>query len=453
MAQYYKKQNIRYVGQTYSFKMDKPTQTGSKKRYKRKQRKLSTTSMNLELESIREDKREEEEAPLRRKDHLPLPPQDFLKMGLPGPQPSDSEIQFPGDDEGEKDISILDREDFQKGRPFDSNLRHLLDKPAGPSQQEPRTSEQKVLVKREFEESVRSVRKEETPLEESHKYVKIYEPQAFFEEIPNNKMMLLYPFFLSKHYVDSVKQNNFFTNKIQQTPSEVSLTGFPPIKSRFESNPRGEGVSESLNENLSEAQKCRKISKKLKRAWSLNHQIAQNVFKKVTLLYKSRENSEESDFPNKSMLVENVGLLSPTLGIDRENQGDFINRKIKKDSELVESVKRLTKKRGIAKSQKLKVEEVERDTKRSLRKTTIKKKIEKEILMRQEKNKQRRNKHISWNFSENQGIPLIGGSKKVVKPNLVQDKRRLEVVEFLDYSNKNIRKKKKEDNDEEEEEY
>ena len=57
---------------------------------------------------------------------------------------------------------------------------------------------------------------------------------------------------------------------------------------------------------------------------------------------------------------------------------------------------------------------------------------------------------------ENLGMNLGSGFKKFVKPNLVRDKRKLEIVEFLDYANKNIRKKKKHqenENDDDQEEY
>ena len=74
----------------------------------------------------------------------------------------------------------------------------------------------------------------------------------------------------------------------------------------------------------------------------------------------------------------------------------------------------------------------------------MKKEIENERLMRQEKDKQRRSKNLGWN--SNVGISqMMIGSNKLVKGNLLKNRKKFEKVEFLDYANKNIRKKKKED--------
>jgi hypothetical protein len=393
--------------------------------------------MNLELESIREDQHESGDMEAARVPIPPPPPRStdsFVRLTLP-PNQSESEIQFPVEEDNERNLSILERDDLSGLLPTD-NLRNILGRTGGIiSPKDPPNLELNALAnipKGSLDE-----------IEDSGKFLKIYEPDKFFQEKPDNKMLLLYPFLLSKHYVDSVRKSNIFSRPQTHNISSGSQSGMPPFRSQIESTPKKmEKFSESNNELLSETQKCKKISKKLKRAWNLNQQIAQNVFKKVTFLYNSEgslSSNQECTFDKKQ-----DSMFLGKYGFGDENRGDLGNIK-GNQLDLGVQMRSGFRRKNILK--KIKTSEGENIDKvgRTLRKTTrMKKEIENERLMRQEKDKQRRTKNVGWN--RNVGISQMRiGSNKLVKGNLLKNRRKFEKVEFLDYANKNIRKKKKED--------
>jgi len=436
--------------------MDKQQFSNKKKKYKRKKRKLSSTSMNFDLESIREDNLELEQHQhnsMQREAQVLRSEDSFARLGIPDTHQSESEIQFPVEEEDEKNISVVEREDLQRVIPS-SNLRNILAKG-------------NILPPLEEDSSSKHSNNPELSLsgdvpkrilpndDASSKFVKIYEPDKFFQEKPDNKMLLLYPFLLSKHYVDSVRRSNIFTKpNMPNIASDSSQGGFPAFKSQVDSTPKNtERVSESQTDLMSESQKCKKISKKLRRAWNLNQQIAQNVFKKVTLLYNSREDSlsSKSKEQTHSVFKNPEKMYLGKYGFGEENRGDQMNVN-EKESESSIGLRSRQRRKNFLKKVKTKQDDQMENPGRTLRKTTrIKKKIENERLKRQEKNKQRRSKNFGWNI-DNSITQMRFGLNKLVKPNLLTDRRKFEKVEFLDYANKNIRKKKKEqkpDNDEE----
>ena len=417
---------------------------------KRKTRKLSTSSINFELESIREHHNEQD--PLNNRLNNPnisqLRSEDSFLRLLPV-QRSESDINFPPEEEPEKNLSIVERDEGMRFKESNQNLRHILDRGLQ-SKQSGRYENLKSQSNSE-QQSVKEDKQGELENDEGSKFVKIYEPKNFFKTAPDNKMLLLYPFILSKHYVDSVRLSNLFTQS-QNLKSQTTDSGFPQFKSHTSEKPQKKS---EFSEILSETQKCKKISKKLKRAWNLNHQIPQNVFKKVTILYKSKENSRESDFDDDSESFQRESILINQE--NNENERNRLNSQISGNLVRDKNYQKTGKKKRITKKKKSKFESESLKTGRSLRKTTwIKKKKENDRLIQQAKAKERRSKNFNWNSMENLGMNLGSGFKKFVKPNLVRDKRKLEIVEFLDYANKNIRKKKKHqenENDDDQEEY
>ena len=331
---------------------------------------------------------------------------------------SESEIPFPQEEEPDKDISVLERAESIKIRDTTQNLRHLLGRSAN---LEPE-------IRGNLESEVRSESEDLEPKEgspereDSSKFVKVYEPKNFFQNTPENRMLLLYPFILSKYYVDSVRNKNIFSQppNLQMQNSEG---GFPPFRSTSDNQERG---SDS-NEILSETQKCKKISKKLKRAWSLNQQISQNVFKKVTLQYKSKANSEKFEIEEESDDQE----IMENYQENCENQSDRLNRHITENMSGDGGNRIKSKKKRILKRNKSKMASDLYKSGRSLRKTTrIKKKRENDRLKQQEKEKKRRSKNLSWNSMENMEMNHVQEFNELVKPNLLRDQRKFIKVEL-----------------------
>ena len=429
--------------------MDKHQSSNPKKKYKRKKRKLSTSSMNFELESIREDQHESRNiqgVSVPDNPQQPRSTDSMVRLTLPENQ-SESENQYPIDRDREGNVSVIEQEELSSLLPND-NLQTILGK--GNTLSAIGDTSQKDISKVELAELVNIPKRSLDGVQESGKFLKIYEPDKFFQEKPDNKMLLLYPFLLSKHYVDSVRRSNIFSRPHGQHVSSESQSGIPPFRSQLDSIPKKKDQNlDSNNELLSETQKCRKISKKLRRAWNLNQQIAQNVFKKVTILY----NSEFSESDNQDRVLEKNqdSMFLRKYEYGEENRGSIAN--IRGGSghgrdQMRSGLRRKNILKKIISSDNDHIDTVGR----TLRKTTrMKKEIENKRLMRQEKNKQRRTKNLEWN-SGSIGQMRIG-SNKLVKANLLKNRRKYEKVEFLDYANKNIRKKKKEDEDNSDDEF
>jgi hypothetical protein len=275
------------------------------------------------------------------------------------------------------------------------------------------------------------------------RFVKVYDPKSIFQEYPENKMMLLYPFILSKHYVDFLKHNNIFPRSLRQMMNSESTELATGSKSKEQSDPIVDNASNTPFDNLTEAQKCQKFSKKLRRAWNLNHQVTQNVFKRVALVYKNKEESEYSS--NEESEDEEVRSRNVEHE-DLENMGDHFNRRSMMGQSMGTMGRRHTKKRGGLRRSRNRVEGLE--TGRNLRKTTrIKKKIEKERQKRQKKHRERRSRDLLHDLVEGGTKGLVGTA---LRPGVLIDRRKLEKVEFLDYTNKIIRKKQKGEDDDEE---
>lgn len=391
--------------------MDKRIAPKKPKKYKRSERKLSDVSLNLELASIREDDPNSEEggSPAPRAELSRSPEGRFIRMAIPEHQEGDSD--FLEDEHSRRDMSVVNRPAPLKAPKPQQTLRNLLQENPEP-------------------ESGRPAR-----------FVKVYDPQSIFQEFPDNKMMLLYPFILSKHYVDFLKHNNIFPRSLRQMMNSESSELGTGSKSQGLSMPRVEEPGPF--DVLTEAQKCQKFSKKLRRAWNLNHRVTQNVFKRVALVYK---NPQDSGASSLSRPDSPRGRLDLEANPDSKNMGDHFN--CRQTPEAGSSLRRAQKKRGPLRRNKPRLELGPSESGRNLRKTTrIKKKIEKERLLRQEKYKQKHSRDLLQEFGEAKGV---GGGGKLaggMRPGLVIDKRRLEKVEFLDYTNKVIRKKKRGDGD------
>ena len=364
-------------------------------------------------------------------------------------RPSESELHFPIEDETEKDISIVGGGDFERVRNLTPNLMQILEKvdlnkSDNESDGQARDADG---LKRAADSPPERDLADKEDLADSGKFIKIYEPGNFFEKMPEDKKVLLYPFLISKQYVDSVIRSKIFHK-----------TGIPPLNSesasnanmrfqlQIESSPRErERCSDSANDLLSESQKCKKISKKLKRAWNLNQQIAQNVFKKVRLLYTSREESAFSSERDPSVLRREGSVFTGSLG--QENQGDQSNVRLGKRPEINFGSKPMPKRKEIFK--KVGLESEFSNPERNLRQSTRnKKKKENERLMRQKKSKKKKPKLSE--LAPEESLRVVRGSRRHRVP-AQKDRGKMEVVEFLDYANKNIRKKKKENDKNEDE--
>ena len=141
--------------------------------------------------------------------------------------------------------------------------------------------------------------------------VKIFDPKDFFPNPPEDPMTLLKPFLISQQIIRNMMEAGPSTpNPTQAIPVKQKTTRIYPISGDVE--------------------KCRKLAKRLRRAWNLNQQISQNVFKKLCLLSRNDHkirplsshleiNLENRNFSNKTSNKGSVKKAGPTP----ETQGEL----------------------------------------------------------------------------------------------------------------------------------
>lgn len=256
------------------------------------------------------------------------------------------------------------------------------------------------------------------------RFRKVYDPHKFYPTMPINSHLLLQPFLMSKNYVDALRRSSQMM-KNRQTKSELAIRKLRKRVGR---------QAQMNNPSNFEYLKCRKLAKKLKRAWNLNQQIPQNVFKRVRLVRKGQINSEEDSvleslvhkklylrgepiFNRKKDKKILFSLAQKVQNIDQENKPNISNTLSTKTPNMI-----LT-----SPSQQLGESNLQQEMTRNLRMTTqLKKRREVERRLRKEQ------KQIKTFLS-------FGG-------NLSQVEMEFEKVEYLDYANKNIRKDSKKRN-------
>lgn len=414
----------------YSFKMDRKRFSGPARRKNRRPKRGAPRRASSEGESDSNAScgvEERREAPGETGAEPPRERGPARAEAGSGPAPSESELRFSVEDETEKGIFIVEGGEFGQRRRLPASLMQILGRRearksgAGASRAE-RRGKPGHARRRAAERKSPNAEKED-----SGKFIKIYEPDKFFQQMPEDKKVLLYPFLISKQYVDSVIKSKFFQKGVPPLQSESLSGGRPGFQSQAPSAGREpEQRSDSGAELLSETQKCRKISKKLRRAWSLNQQIAQNVFKKVTLLYTSREDSEVSSRAERRRAERGAPE-------NRENKAHLANLGLGKRGGAAFSEKAPSGRRASRRALP--------NPERNLRQTTKnKKKMESERLKRQRQERRRKPKPFAWKPSEGPR-PERGGDPKAPQ---AKERGKVEVVEFLDYANKNIRKKNRE---------
>ena len=141
--------------------------------------------------------------------------------------------------------------------------------------------------------------------------VKIFDPKDFFPNPPEDPMTLLKPFLISQQII---------RNMMDIKPSSPHPTQVIPPKQKITRNYPISG----------DVEKCRKLAKRLRRAWNLNQQISQNVFKKLCLLSRNDQkirpisrrieiDTENRNFSNKTSNKGSVKKAGPTP----ETQGEL----------------------------------------------------------------------------------------------------------------------------------
>lgn len=148
------------------------------------------------------------------------------------------------------------------------------------------------------------------------KLIKIFDPSDFFPNPPKDPIKLLQPFLISREIIKNMIQTD------RSSQDQGNLAGSRTRRT-------------DTNLVSGDLEKCRKLAKRLRRAWNLNQQISQNVFKKICILAKNENpnvtqskrkiffDNENRNFSNRSSNKGSVKKTAPTP----ETQGDTESEK------------------------------------------------------------------------------------------------------------------------------